>query len=146
MESLSDNLKGKLRAFIDAWTQERYIDEEVQITSSQVIFRRPTETLYLDLNELLNFHDPNEKKTLLERCKEDLNRAGTITVDYCHGKIRSRYAADLNADGTIDVSNVPNAPNIVNVSNIPNVLNVSNIPNASKVSKVANVPNVQHIE
>src|ERR1043165_3424672 len=82
MESLSDNLKGKLRAFLDAWMQERYIDKEVQITSSQIVFRRPTKTLNLDPNVLLNFHDPNEKKTLLEKCKEDLSRLGVDIIDY----------------------------------------------------------------
>src|SRR5919205_218067 len=82
MEILSDNLKGKLRSFVNAWLQERLNDEEIWITSSEVVLKRPDETITFDMNELLNFNNPDEKKTLLEKCKEDLNRPGIATIDY----------------------------------------------------------------
>ena len=82
METLTDNLKGKLRAFIDAWTQERHIDEEIRITSSEVTIRRQDKTINIHPNELLNFDGFEEKKTLLEKCKMDLDQPGIDIIDY----------------------------------------------------------------
>ena len=104
MEKLSDNLKRKLRALAQAWNSEREEGEEIWITSSTITFERKDSIETIELSELIAIEEIPEESTLLEKCKQDLDRRGAQSFHFPEYKDQEESERLGNLIRTLDKS------------------------------------------